>query len=498
MFQISRSQAQVVHRCGGIFDATIMADMPETMQIELPHNCGAEQMNRLLQFLEHGECHLSVLDGKCKNEIQFLGVENAFDDNFGFASSTWKFILALCELPELLVQHLRDKVDKRALWMNWAQASEAECSPFTSASLEATPYLPAVPAGSHLLPGLPRDTELSWEHMHRELARLPQGIPWAKFAGQAGVVLAGGSLESLLRQYKPNDFDLFIVMPGSQQPSEERNSAQARSIVLDTIHAIRKHHCKEVVYVSKNKPHVVDIIAFDEERSRIHYQVITRVYASLAQVVAGFDIDSCRLGYDGLTVRAHPTAFRAWKNKWNLFNATTLSNTALIRYYKKFDTGIGILLPGVESEYVMRVMEALVQIDNSVVVEYMRHDKLGHLEPTVDNMLLVFRVSAIPELQDLGRHMSDYGGYNMPPFRWFSPCTSMWIGEQHPVVPMPDSPCIAPLFTALPYRYEEEEGCFYVNFSFGVLTDNNRCFTGAFNPKECEIYIRNPWIHKGD
>ncbi|KAG2424988.1 hypothetical protein HXX76_014146 [Chlamydomonas incerta] len=507
-FWLSRSQAEVVHRCGGIFDEEILEGVGAAgMLIRLPFNCTAPNLKRVLLFLERGECDLDLFNGAYKNEIQFLGVESAFDEGCGFPSSCWKFIFALAKCPALLQQHLSDRINRRLVWNDWAAASAAQVPQFDTASLAATPALRGdCVEGSALLRPKTKLLEPTWDHLHQRLARLPAGIPWAAglHPGAPGMVLAGGALESLLQGREPNDFDLFVVMPGGRQPGKEEDCQRARSLILDTIHAIRAHHSSESVYVSRNKPHVVDLVTFyDAQRPVVRYQIITRVYASAAQVVAGFDIDSCRLAYDGRSLRAHATAFRAWRNGWNLFNATTLSNTALHRYHKKLTAGMGILIPGVEQEYLDRAHTGMGAANPASVEICLRHTNIMRLAPTVDGLLLFARAMEIPEIRRRTKPVADYGGGSeVPNARFYCPCTTLNISDQETLA-MPAGPHLADLCThkyVVPewqklywpmYAPELPDGHFRVNLSFCILRDCTGCFTGAFNPRDCDMYTRD-------
>ncbi|KAG2424968.1 hypothetical protein HXX76_014126 [Chlamydomonas incerta] len=503
MYTLTQQNIATVRKYGGILGDFEPDEIGDELAINLPPNCTTSNMDDMFLLLEQGKLTPPLLFGACKNEVKFLGLEKAFENDTSFNSSTWKFLLAISESPSIMLQHLDDRYARHTTWTDWELASKQELSPFNEASLDSTPVT-EIPASCHLIKGRPLEDRLDWEFLSQTLGQLPPDMPWAKYPGQAGIVLAGGCLESPLFRRGPKDYDLFIVLPGDQQPTEEQHTAQARTIILDTINAIRKHHSEEKVYISKCKPHVIDVIAFsEEEETRAHYQIITRVYASLAQVVAGFDIDSCRLGYDGSVVRAHPTAFRAWKNKWNLYNATTLSTTALIRYYKKFDAGIGILVPGVDKEHIDGITDKLVQRSKEEISEYMLRSRLRYLEPTIDNLLLVFRVASIASLANLIYKKSDYGdGSEIPQAEFFEPCTRLWISNTEPHQILPQGPHLAPVLTSMGTSPEwpgdtlaGEDKSFCIRLSFCVMKDCGGGFTGAFNPKECEIYVRNPWIH---
>ncbi|KAG2422442.1 hypothetical protein HXX76_016012 [Chlamydomonas incerta] len=417
-----------------------------------------------------------------------------FDDHgAGFAGHTWEFILGLSGMPSVLWQFLTDRKSRRTM-LSWKDASEATLQPFTKRALEDVP-IEVINSKSALLSPDQPTKELDWDNLHAALHKLPKGMPWAGPTNKGpGILLCGGALESWLRGKQANDIDLFIVMPGPIKPTKKTHQNMVNDVVLKTVHAIRAHQgsgCN--IHVSKDKWHVVDIQAYCQGQPLVKYQIVTRVFASMAQVLEGFDIDSCRLGYNGTSVWAHQTALRAWKNGWNLFNACTLSNSALHRYSKKWLAGMGILFPGHSQEKLEHTIEFLATHD----VRGCLPKKITELPLTIDGLLVFIKATGDdPSL--LRSCMSDYDMEitNLPTTTSVRPCHSMvWDNKQ---VQLLEGPNLSPLFTCT-HMYNNNDNnteCFRLHTSFGVCTDENGLFTGSFNPVNSNVYARLPWLVK--
>ncbi|KAG2424967.1 hypothetical protein HXX76_014125 [Chlamydomonas incerta] len=409
-FTMTVSQAQAVKRAGGILDVEQLEGMDQPIVAAVPTNCTAENLAELLAFIEHGTCTLSILKGDLTNEARFLGIDHMFDDHgAGFAGHTWEFILGLSGMPSVLWQFLTDRKSRRTM-LSWKDASKATLQPFTKRALEDVP-IEVINSKSALLSPDQPTKELDWDNLHAALHKLPKGMPWAGPTNKGpGILLCGGALESWLRGKQANDIDLFIVIPGPIEPTEETHQQMVNDVVLKTMHAIRAHHGSSCdIYVSKNKWHVVDILVYSQGQPLVKYQIVTRVFASMAQVLEGFDIDSCRLGYDGTSVWAHQTALRAWKNGWNLFNACALSNSALHRYSKKWLAGMGILFPGHSQEKLENTIDFLATHD----VRGCLPNDITKLPLTIDG-LLVFMKATDDDPSLLRSCVSDYDAEILP------------------------------------------------------------------------------------
>jgi len=79
-----------------------------------------------------------------------------------------------------------------------------------------------------------------------------------------------------------------------------------------------------------------------------HIQIVLRLYSSPAEILMGFDIDSCCVGFDGETVWALPRCRRAILKGYNLVDLTRRSLTYEIRLLKYSKRGFAVAVPGLE------------------------------------------------------------------------------------------------------------------------------------------------------
>ncbi|EFA81102.1 hypothetical protein PPL_05938 [Heterostelium album PN500] len=88
-------------------------------------------------------------------------------------------------------------------------------------------------------------------------------------------------------------------------------------------------------------------VTFVNPKPSRNIQVVLRIYRSPAEVLMGFDIDCCSIGFDGQNVYALPRARRAIVNGINCISMTRRSLTYESRLFKYAKRGFGILV----SEY---------------------------------------------------------------------------------------------------------------------------------------------------
>lgn len=77
-----------------------------------------------------------------------------------------------------------------------------------------------------------------------------------------------------------------------------------------------------------------------------HTQIILRLYKSPAEILMGFDVDCCCVGYDGKDVYALPRAKRALTKRYNLVDMSRRSLTYETRLYKYAKRGFAVAVPG--------------------------------------------------------------------------------------------------------------------------------------------------------
>jgi hypothetical protein len=158
------------------------------------------------------------------------------------------------------------------------------------------------------------------------------------------VLAAGGSVAATLRplpkayaknartrralyhrtpEYASSDIDLFLY----GLTSEKEANAKLEEIfetVADSIPTSGK------VMVCRST-HAVTIFSSFPYR---HVQIITRLYKSPAEILAGFDVDACAVGFNGRDVLAMPRAHHALITQTNRIDLTRRSPTYEMRLAK--------------------------------------------------------------------------------------------------------------------------------------------------------------------
>ncbi|KAI8049744.1 ankyrin repeat-containing domain protein [Syncephalis plumigaleata] len=138
------------------------------------------------------------------------------------------------------------------------------------------------------------------------------------------------------KQYASSDIDLFIYGLDEEQAKlkmEEIYNSVRDSIPWD-VSCIR----------SKN---VVTLVSKYPYR---HIQIVLRLYRSPAEVLMGFDVDCCSVGYDGKRVWALPRAREAIIRCQNRVDLTRRSPSYEVRLAKYSGRGFEILVPGLDRE----------------------------------------------------------------------------------------------------------------------------------------------------
>lgn len=173
-------------------------------------------------------------------------------------------------------------------------------------------------------------------------------FPWGNVLCAGGAVLAcalslpdrmeGNKVKAttFYREESPfrgSDIDLFLY-----GLSPEEASAKAKRVMQH----MQKRAKGSVVLVRSE--HCITIVA---NHAR-HVQIILRCYKSPAEVLMGFDIDSCCVGFDGRHVYALPRAERALVHRLNLVDPSRQSKSYCLRLVKYAKRGFAVGVPGLD------------------------------------------------------------------------------------------------------------------------------------------------------
>merc|ERR1712137_586980 len=169
------------------------------------------------------------------------------------------------------------------------------------------------------------------------------GMNWDNVFVAGGAVLACmqpdfSTSTELNNPFHSADIDIFLYGLTPSQANQK----------LKDIYQVVKRNSGNSGSVIRTQ-HAVTILG---EYPYRHTQIILRIYKSPAEVLMGFDIDSCCVGYDGQRVLALPRARRALTKRHNLVDLSRRSLTYETRLHKYSQRGFGVWVPGFDESKV--------------------------------------------------------------------------------------------------------------------------------------------------
>lgn len=177
---------------------------------------------------------------------------------------------------------------------------------------------------------LPDNFATNWNEFTQSMFK---GLDWNN------VFIAGGAVLSNMvtdndRGYKGSDIDMFFY-----NMSEEEANNKVKH-VYEVVKRNTKSVGEEVTVIRTSN--AVTLLGTYPHR---HIQIVLRLYKSPAEVLIGFDIDSCCVGFDGYTVWSLPRARRAINKGFNLADLSRRSLTYEIRLFKYSKRGFAVAVP---------------------------------------------------------------------------------------------------------------------------------------------------------
>ncbi|KAK8789860.1 hypothetical protein WA158_006640 [Blastocystis sp. Blastoise] len=136
--------------------------------------------------------------------------------------------------------------------------------------------------------------------------------------------------------YSGSDIDLFIYGLNEEQGKEK-------------LKEIYEAVCNEIPYnvIAFRSAYAISIVSQFPYR---HIQIILRLYSSPAEILMGFDVDSCAVGYDGKQVYMMPRCHQALVRQRNTIDMTRRSPTYELRLSKYADRGFDIEVPTLQRD----------------------------------------------------------------------------------------------------------------------------------------------------
>eukprot|EP01088_Endostelium_zonatum_P003790 TRINITY_DN14977_c0_g1_i1.p1 TRINITY_DN14977_c0_g1~~TRINITY_DN14977_c0_g1_i1.p1 ORF type:complete len:664 (-),score=174.41 TRINITY_DN14977_c0_g1_i1:7-1998(-) len=157
-------------------------------------------------------------------------------------------------------------------------------------------------------------------------------MDWSNVFCAGGAILANLlSGDQIKGMYAESDLDLFIYGCTPEQAS----------IKLKHIHEVLTRNSGGEGNVIRTRRTVTLLHTYPFR----HTQVILKIYKSPAEILLGFDIDSCCFGYDGNHVYSMERGRRAIVKRYNLANETRRSGTYEKRLLKYAKRGYAVVSP---------------------------------------------------------------------------------------------------------------------------------------------------------
>eukprot|EP00759_Apiculatamorpha_spiralis_P025663 PhF_6_TR29068/c0_g1_i1/m.42362 len=168
-----------------------------------------------------------------------------------------------------------------------------------------------------------------------------EGMDWSNVFMAGGGVLAcmmhekSGNGEG----FKASDIDLFLY--GLSDADAIKKIEEIYNLVSQNR---IKHHSVLNTDIVRTQ-HAVTIVGTYPLR---HIQIVLRMYVSPAEVLLGFDVDACTVGYTGDGVFATPRARRSLNKQINIVDMTRRSLTYEVRLFKYSKRGFAVAIPDLQ------------------------------------------------------------------------------------------------------------------------------------------------------
>lgn len=167
------------------------------------------------------------------------------------------------------------------------------------------------------------------------------GIDLSKYDGK--IVLAGGSLVSLLLQRPVKDYDFFFV-----GCTKKEAMSLVQKICLDLFGGAPNGKSATIIATKK-----CWTIKYKKGSDTKQYQFIFRIYKNIDEILLGFDIDSCCMVYDGDDMYLSKRCLHSLQNHVNVIDFTRMSPTYEYRLYKYSLRGFDVSVPGFDPQNVI-------------------------------------------------------------------------------------------------------------------------------------------------
>lgn len=161
--------------------------------------------------------------------------------------------------------------------------------------------------------------------------------------------LAGGSVFSALTRNKINDWDFFVY--GIGQEDAEEKLYEIVDVLTRTGYLKKKGNLYPKISRTKN---AITIVSYKNARCfKSPVQIILRLYSTPSEILHGFDVDSCCVGFDGKNFYATERAVCSFSTKKNVVNFDRLSPSYEYRLAKYGLKGMAVSIPNFQKKRVV-------------------------------------------------------------------------------------------------------------------------------------------------
>ena len=179
-------------------------------------------------------------------------------------------------------------------------------------------------------------------------------------------------------------FDITLGEDPTPEQIEEVREEFIRNHNIEIVSVEEEEPPIEPVRVCRTKNTVTFIVG--EARRKQDYQLILRLYRTPSEILHGFDVDSCCLGYDGKDIWATQRALFALSQGYNTVNFDRLSPSYEHRLVKYGTRGVSIKVPNftrakVEGEAMKARWDRFAERDSGNMSNRYREIKGKELDP---------------------------------------------------------------------------------------------------------------------
>ncbi len=184
-----------------------------------------------------------------------------------------------------------------------------------------------------------------WTDIQSELLHFQELIT----ALQGNCLIAGGKIFTTLfkndNTNKNNDYDIFLY--GVTQEEAKRKIKLLMNYLAEK-YKENGYYLKMV----RTKNSVTFQVTCRKVKHGTDYQIVLRLYKSPSEILHGFDVDSCCMGYDGKNILMTPRCMHSLVVGYNTVNFERLSPSYELRLVKYGVRGIPIYIPNLDKKLI--------------------------------------------------------------------------------------------------------------------------------------------------